>query len=214
MIAERFESCLHQVRHGPSLTASGLNVDFGPFEDPLGPLFRKRFDAICRFAKALTVAVITIPASTSGTPFDAEVERLTNLSALAMREGLVLTIETDRSTLTANPSLTAALCQAVPGLALTLDPSQYVVGGHSEKDVDALYAFAQNVLLRDTGKDPETGFQVRIGQGQIDYSRVVNLLERSRYDRALTVAIYDSIDGPFDTEVEVRKLKLLLESLL
>ena len=70
----------------------------------------------------------------------------------------------------------------------------------------------QNVHFRDTGKKPGE-FQVRIGQGEIEYGRVVSQLERHGYNRALTVAIRDDIENPFDVEVEVRKLKLLLESL-
>ena len=86
-----------------------------------------------------------------------------------------------------------------------------IQGGY--KEWDAVYPYVQNVHLRDTGKAPGE-FQVRIGQGEIDYSRVVNQLERHGYDRSLTVSILDRPDNAFDVEVEVRKLKLLLESLL
>ena len=212
-VADHFEAALHRIRNGPSLTLSGFLVDFGTL-DSRDPVFRKRYDAVRRFAKALTVAVITIPAAPLGTPFDDEVKRLTNLSSLAMREGLVLSVQTDRATLTADPCAALALCQSVPGLGLTFDPSHYIGTAHAEKDVDALYPHVENVLLRDTGKDPQTSFQVRIGQGQIEYGRVVNLLERAKYDRALTVAVYDNLESSFETEVEVRKLKLLLESQL
>jgi hypothetical protein len=54
---------------------------------------------------------------------------------------------------------------------------------------------------------------VRVGQGQVDYGRIVNLLERQHYDRLLTVDIRDIPDAPFAMEPEVRKLKYLLESL-
>jgi len=56
---------------------------------------------------------------------------------------------------------------------------------------------------------------VRVGQGASEYGRIVNLLERHGYDRSL-----DDRDPttpsrtPSTVEVEVRKLKLLLESLL
>ena len=43
---------------------------------------------------------------------------------------------------------------------------------------------------------------------------IISQLERARYDRLLTVAIYDLPDGPFAMETEVRKLKFLLESLV
>jgi sugar phosphate isomerase/epimerase len=55
---------------------------------------------------------------------------------------------------------------------------------------------------------------MKIGQGQIEYNRVVSQLQRSGYKRGLVVAIEDRPDSPFDTEAEVRKLKLVLESLI
>jgi sugar phosphate isomerase/epimerase len=209
-VAENPDVAAHRLRHGPSLTPAALALDFGGLVSD-GPSLRKRFEALCRLAKSLTVAVLTVQAAELGTPFDDEVGRLSALAATAMREGLVLTVETHARTLTADPADAVALCNAVPGLGLTLDPSHYVQAG--VKDYDAVYPFVQNVHLRDTGKGPGE-FQVRVGQGEIEYGRIVSQLERHGYGRALTVAIVDRPDNPFDTEVEVRKLKLLLESLI
>jgi sugar phosphate isomerase/epimerase len=209
-IVENPEEALHRVRHGPSLTPSALDIDFGEVD---AKTLRKRFEALCRFAKPLTVAVLTMPAAPLGTPFDDEVKRLSDLSEIAQREGLVLTVETHSKTLTSDPRAAVALCQAVPGLGLTLDPSHYLNGPYQSANFDEVYPFVQNVHFRDTGKKPGE-FQVRVGQGQIEYGKIVSQLERHGYNRALTVAILDSLDNHFDVEVEVRKLKLLLESLL
>jgi sugar phosphate isomerase/epimerase len=209
-VAEDLDTSLHRIKYGPSLTPSGLDLDFGPADDRT---LRRRFEAICRLAKPLTVAVLTIPAAPVGTPFDDEVRRLSELSEVAQREGLVLTVETHSRTLTADPATAVALCRAVPGLGLTLDPSHYINGPHQGANFDEVYPFVQNVHFRDTGRKPGE-FQVRVGQGEIEYGRIVSQLERHGYDRALTVSIVDSLDNPFDVEVEVRKLKLLLESLL
>jgi sugar phosphate isomerase/epimerase len=208
-VAANLDAALARLRHGPSLSPSAIALDFGEL-DPLGPVYRKRFEAACRMAKATTVAVLTIPAAPLDSPFDAEVKRLTDLSSYAMREGLVVAVATDSTSLTADPSTAVALCTAVPGLGLALDPSHYVRSGQGFEEV---YPFVQNVYLRDTGKKPGE-FQVRVGQGEIEYGRIVSSLERAGYDRGLTVAILDSLDNPFEVEVEVRKLKLLLESLL
>jgi sugar phosphate isomerase/epimerase len=209
-VAENAESAAHRLRNGPSLTPTALAIEFGdPEPDPA--VVRKRFEALCRLAKPLTVAVLTIPASPLGTPFDDEVKRLSALAGLAMREGLVLAVETHGKTLAGEPDAAAELCKAVPGLGLTLDPSHFIQAGFREWD--SVYPYVQNVHLRDTGKGPGE-FQVRVGQGEIEYGRVVNQLERHGYDRALTITILDALDNPFDSEVEVRKLKLLLESLL
>jgi sugar phosphate isomerase/epimerase len=209
-VAENPETALHRIRQGPNLTPSALDLDFSA-NDP--KTVRRRFEAMCRLAKPLTVAVLTIPAAPLGTPFDDEVARLTSLTEIALREGLVPAVATDSRTLTADPGVAAELCKAVPGLGLTLDPSHYIHGPHQGGSFDEVYPFVQNVHLRDTGKGPDE-FQVRVGQGDIEYGRIVNQLERHGYNRALTVAILDDRENPFDVEIEVRKLNLLLESLI
>lgn len=209
-VAENPESALQRLRHGPSLTPSALTLDFGDVDFKT---LRRRFEAMCRLAKPLTVAVLSIPAASADTPFENEVARLTDLTAIATREGLVLAVETHSETLTARPDAAVALCQAVPGLGLTLDPSHYIHGPHQGASFDEVYPYVQNVHLRDTGKKPGE-FQVRIGQGAIEYGRVVSQLERHGYNRALTVSVIDRLENPFSVEVEVRKLKLLLESLI
>ena len=120
---------------------------------------------------------------------------------------------THSETLTGDPQVAIDLCKAIPGLGLTLDPSHFLQGPHPQPDYDAVFPYIQNVHLRDTGQAPGE-FQVRVGQGQVEYARVVNMLQRHGYNRALTVSIIDRPDNPFDREVEVRKLKLLLETLI
>lgn len=208
-IAADPEQALRRLRSGPSLTVSAFDLDFGQIDEKT---YVKRFEAMCRFAKPLTVAVLTIPASSPPTSLNDEIRRVGVLNEIALREGLVLTLETHSQTLTADPANALAICKALPGLGLTIDPSHYIIQ-NQKKGVDELYAYARNVHLRDTGREPGR-FQVLIGQGEIEYNRIVTLLERHGYDRALTVSILDLPDNPFDTEAEVRKLKLLLESLL
>ncbi len=211
-ITDNLELALQRLRQGPSLSPTAIGLDFGDI-DPLGPVYRKRFEAACRMAKTTAVAVLTIAAGPINSPFDAEVKRLTELSSHALRQGLVVAVETNAETLTADPATAVALCKAVIGLGLTLDPSHYIHGPHSSHNFEEVYPYVQNVHLRDTGKKPGE-FQVRVGQGEIEYGRVVSSLERVGYNRALTVSILDRLDNPFEVEVEVRKLKLLLESLL
>jgi sugar phosphate isomerase/epimerase len=206
------EAALQRLRSGPSLIPSSLYIDFGTV-DWSDPLTRKRFDGLCRLAKSLSVAVITLHASPTGTPVADEVRRLAPLAGHAMREGLVLALITHAGTLTADPHVAVELCQLIPGLGLTLDPSHFLQGPHPDVDYDMVFPYVQNVHLRDTGLVPGE-FQVRVGQGQIEYARIVNLLERYGYSRSLTVAIIDRPDNPFDREVELRKLKLLLETLV
>ncbi len=66
-----------------------------------------------------------------------------------------------------------------------------------------------NTHLRDTSKDK---LQVRVGQGQVEYGRLISQLGKAHYNRALVVHIAE-MEG-VDHSAEMRKMRLLLESLL
>lgn len=206
------ELALQRLRRGPALVPSSLHIDFGP-ADWSDSVTRRRFDGLCRLAKALNIAVITLHGAAADTPMADEVKRLSGLVTSAMSEGLVLALLTHSDTIAGDPQKAVELCQAIPGLGLTLDPSHFLQGPSPHPDYDVVFPYVQNVHLRDTGQAPGE-FQVRVGQGQVEYARIVALLQRHGYNRALTVAIIDRIENPFDREVEVRKLKLLLETLI
>ena len=74
---------------------------------------------------------------------------------------------------------------------------------------DKLLDYVQTVYLRDSTKDD---LQVRIGQGVIDYGKLINQLQKKGYDRTLVVDIQRQDD--VDHMGELRKMRLLLESLL
>jgi sugar phosphate isomerase/epimerase len=174
---------------------------------------RRQLRAICRLARVSTVPLLTVPAAALGADFDAEVARLQEWNRVATSEGVILTVETHSETITADPIGAAELCRRVPGLGLTLDPSHYQITAHGPVNYDALFPFVRHVRLRDTGTRPDQ-FQLRVGQGELEYGRIVTHLDRYRYDRALSVDIRDVADCPFPVEPEVRKLKYLLESLV
>ncbi len=174
---------------------------------------RRQLRAICRLARVATVPLLTVPAAPLGSDFDAEVARLQEWCRIATSEGVMLTVETHSATVTADPTGAAELCRRVTGLGLTLDPSHYQVTPHGPLDYDQLFPFVRHVRLRDTGTKPEF-FQVRVGQGELEYGRIITHLDRHRYDRALSVDIRDVADSPFPIDPEVRKLKYLLESLV
>jgi sugar phosphate isomerase/epimerase len=199
-----------RIRIGPSLTPAAFNVEI---EAPAPEEFHRQLRAVCRLARLSTVSVISMPAAVSGTGLDAEVKRLSRLIQLAQAEGIVLTVVTRTGTLTEDPDTAVELCQTVPGLGLTLDPSHFIAGPHQGRAFDQVYPYVRHIHLRDTGRGPGQ-FQVRVGQGEIEYGRLVAQLNRYHYDRLLTVAINDIADAPFAMEPEVRKLKYLLESLV
>ena len=66
-----------------------------------------------------------------------------------------------------------------------------------------------HVRLRDTTRNE---FQVRVGQGDVEYGRLIGQLAKQHYMRALTADIQPMPD--IDQASELRKIRLLLESLL
>jgi sugar phosphate isomerase/epimerase len=101
------------------------------------------------------------------------------------------------------------LCDNAKGLGVTLDPSHYLCNPLGSKNYDRLLKYTYHVHLRDSTKKE---LQVRIGQGEIEYGRLINLLNKARYDRALSVHLRE-MEG-VDHIQEMRKMRLLLESLL
>jgi sugar phosphate isomerase/epimerase len=193
-----------------NLAFAAFHLDLGACDPAEG---RVRLKAVCRLARVLAVPLLTVPAAPLGADLDAETARLQDWTAAAEADGVILTVETRSDTLTADPLGAVELCRRVPGLGLTLDPSHYLTGPHGPANYDPLFPYVRHVRLRDSGPTPEL-FQVRVGQGEVEYGRIVTQLDRFRYDRALTVDVRDVPDNPFPVEPEVRKLKYLLESLV
>jgi sugar phosphate isomerase/epimerase len=209
-VAADVHAAMQLIRIGPGLAPAAFSV---MIDAPDPAEFQKQFQAVCRLACLSTVPVISLPASPSGIGMDAEAERLTRLVQISEKEGVLLGICTEMGTVTEDPTAALELCRRVPGLGLTLDPSHYIAHQKEPRDFDMLYPYIRHVRLRDTGRGPNQ-FQVRVGQGEVEYGRIVSQLVRHRYDRLLTVDVRDVPDSPFAMEPEVRKLKYLLESLV
>lgn len=204
------QGSLLRLRIGPSLSPAAFSVEIEAGSDHD---YIQQLKGTCRLARMAAVSVLTIPASSNRSSFDAEVGRLRDLTHLVEGEGLTLTVATRVGTLTETPALAVELCERVPGLGLTLDPSHFINGPHQGAGFDEVFPHVRHVHLRDTGR-AQGKFQVRVGQGEVEYGRIISQLQRCHYDRLLTVAIHDVADAPFAMESEVRKLKYLLESLV
>jgi sugar phosphate isomerase/epimerase len=190
-----------------ALTFAAFHVETDPFD---GPEVREQLKAISRLARLLAVPIITVPAAASAAELSVEVARLTDWNKMVMADGLILTVETKQGTHAGTVDGCIALCKAVPGLGLAFDPSHFMT--LPEAATEPLYPYIRHVRLRDSGKQPHE-FQMRVGQGEIEYSRIHGLLERQKYERTLTVDVRDVADSAFPVEPEVRKLKFLLESM-
>jgi sugar phosphate isomerase/epimerase len=210
-VAADLSRVVQMLKAWPGIAPAAFHVEFAPDIAPAAMDHQLR--AICRLGRVLAVSLVSIPAASMDSDYETEVSRLTRLVRLCEAEGITCAIDTRIDTFTESPDRTIDLCRRVPGLGVSLDPSHYVVGPYHTQDFDALYPFVKHVRLRDSGKNMEK-FQVRVGQGEIEYGKIVNQLTRWRYNRTLSVDIRDNPDSDFPMQPEVRKLKYLLESLI
>jgi sugar phosphate isomerase/epimerase len=178
---------------------------------PEVPNYYEQFTACCKLAKATKVVSMGIPCAELGTPFNAEVERLREMVRIASLEGVVVGIKTEIGRMSQDPNTAAVLCNNVKGLGVCLDPSHFVAGPHGEASYDQILKYVCHVQLRDSSR---TQLQVRVGQGCIEYGRLMTQLGRVNYNRALCVNIVEEPGGDVDHAAEMRKMRLLLESLL
>jgi sugar phosphate isomerase/epimerase len=187
------------------LTLAALSVEI----EAEGEEYYRQFAAICKLAKATKVVAVCVPAGELGTPFNEEVERLRELVAIASFEGVLVGVKTETGRVTEDPDTTKVLCDNVKGLGVTLDPSHFIFGPRQGGGFDQILKYVIHVHLRDTTKD---ALQVRVGQGQVEYGRLINQLNKVNYKRALSVHIAPMEE--IDHNAEMRKMRLLLESLL
>jgi sugar phosphate isomerase/epimerase len=186
------------------LDIAALDIELAP-----GPDYYTHFTSCCKLAKAIKVVSLVIPCSELGTPFNEEIERLRKLVEIASLEGAVVGLKTQIGRMSQDPDTAVVLCDNVKGLRLTLDPSHYVTGPHQGGHIDKVMKYVQHVHLRDSTKQR---LHVRVGQGEIDYGKLISQLGKVGYDRALSVHM-TPIEG-FDHRAEMRKMRLLLDSLL
>jgi sugar phosphate isomerase/epimerase len=184
---------------------AALSVDI----EATGDAYYQQFSAICKLAKAIKVVTLVVPSSELGTPFNEEIERLKSMVAIAALEGAVVAMKTTIGSMTQDPDTAAVICDNVKGLGLTLDPSHYIAGPNQGRNYDKLMKYVRHMHLRDSDKQH---LQVRIGQGEVDYGRLVSQLGKEKYNRALSVHI-PPVEG-IDHHGEMRKMRLLLDSLL
>lgn len=169
------------------------------------------FTGICKTAKAMRVSQITVPASPKGTPFNEEIDRLGKMVASARKEGVRVSIKSEFETLTEDPHTSVELCQAIKSLGVSFDPSYYMKGTNGEQILELISPYAFHVYLRDSSPNE---IQVPVGLGEVDYGRILAQLEKNNYDRALCADLLPDQSSIEARSLELRKLLMLLESLL
>jgi sugar phosphate isomerase/epimerase len=169
------------------------------------------FEGLCRVSKILRITQIVIPSAPLGTPFNSEIDRLRELVNLASVSGIRVGLRTQGARLTGDAHTAVELCQAVDKLGLAFDPSYFLDERTADAILELATPFTTHVHLRDSTADK---LQVQVGLGEVDYSRLISYLERRKYDRALSVEILPELIEPQQRQLELRKLRMLIESLL
>lgn len=160
------------------LRVSNLTLDaieIKPYEE-----YEKDFRLVVRLAARLKARLVNIMAPSKGSDWADQVKKLNALQAIAAQSGIILTVETHCGQITELPADAERLCQAVPGLGLTLDPSHYFAGPNQGKDFGFLYPFVQGTGFRAGGMSWDT-IQMPWGEGPIDFAGIVAGLEAAGY---------------------------------
>ena len=204
-VAADLEHALAFCRQTQRLTPVAYSVEI----EAEGDDYFHQFAAICRLAKATKVVTLVVRSAELGTPFNAEVERLQELVSIATVDGAVVAVKTEIGRMTEDADTIGVLCENVKGLAVTLDPTHFTYGAGADRPYDSVLKYVAHVHLRDSSKG---ALQVRVGQGEIEYGRLISQLTLAKYNRALTVDLRPLAE--LDQMAEMRKTRLLLESLL
>ncbi|HMO84565.1 MAG TPA: sugar phosphate isomerase/epimerase [Lacipirellulaceae bacterium] len=202
---ENLDRALEPFRDTHRLTIAALDI----VPSAAGGEYYEQFAACCKMAKAMRVVPMIVPAAELGTPFNEEIERLRELVRIASFEGCQVALRTEVGCMSEDPDTAVVLCNNVKGLGLSLDPSHYIAGPRQGRDFGKVMPYVYHVRLRDSTK---SALHVRVGQGEVDYGKLLSQLQKVGYQRALTIHM-PPLAG-HEHRAEVRKLRLLLESLL
>ena len=206
-IRDHFSQAYDLIHSTRRLTVVGLGLRL----EGEGQEYFDCFTKCCELAKASKIVTLTVESGEHGTPFNEEVERYKSLVSIAEAHGVRVAMRSQAGRLSADPDTVSVICGHVNGLGLGLDPSHYHFGNENPANYDKLIGFVHNVYLRDSNAE---SLQVRVGQGVIDFGKLTNLLTKAKYRRALCVDIQPDADPDIDHDGEIRKLRLLLESLV
>lgn len=170
-----------------------------------------RFRAICEFASELRVPVICYSAPIEAAGWERSLRRYERLLALAQERALTLAVEAHARTALERPDAAVRFCEALEGIALTLDPSHMWAGPNQGAPFDELYPFVRHTHWRDSGFSWGE-VQQSVGEGSVDFARVVAGLREAGYDGAYSVEYIDTF--PNGTRENIVGMKRLLARLL
>jgi sugar phosphate isomerase/epimerase len=174
---------IEAVRVENLLKANNLrvaNLTFDAVETRPFDQYEPEFKAVVRLAVRLRARLVNLMAPSLKADRADQVAKLVRLQSIAAQSKIILTAETHCGQITEQPADALRLCQDVPGLALTLDPSHYYAGPNQGRDFTVLYPHVQGTGFRAGGYSWDK-IQLPWGESPIDFKAVVLYLEKARY---------------------------------
>ncbi len=182
----------------------------------------QRYDGITTFARqAGFESVMMIPGhvhddlgQSPQAAFDTAANVLRSMVRVAQDKGLRCNVEPCVGSVAHAPEGAIALCEAVPGLGLTLDYAHQVQLGLGHEAIEVLHPYARHVHAKQSA--PQS-FQARPDDGVIDFTRIIRKLQADRFDGTVCVEFVTNqavIDAGWDMEHETARLKQILEDAL
>ena len=187
------------------LDIAALDIELAP-----GPIITRTSLRAASWRRLIKVVSLVIPCSELGTPFNEEIERLRKLVEIASLEGAVVGLKTQIGRMSQDPDTACVLCDNVKGLRLTLDPSHYVTGPHQGG------AHRQSDEVR-AARAPARFNEAEAARARRPRRDRLRQADFSNWTRSATIGRCRSHMTPlegFDHRAEMRKMRLLLDSLL
>ncbi len=212
-------------RHG--LAISELFVM--QFEDPVNhpdpasrARTRKRFEGLASFCqKAGFESIMMLPGpvnedlgQTAEAAFDTSVAELQKMVAVARERGIQCNVEPNGGSVAGKPDDGARLCEAVPGLGLTLDYAHQLQLGFTADEIEPMHKYSKHFHAKQSAPG---SFMAKADEGAIDFRRLIRKLKAENYEGVVCVEFVtrqELIDQGWDFKVETRRLKEILEEAL
>lgn len=203
-VLNHFDDVAALFRGITRMTPSVFSIDIPSEQD-----FKAQFKACCKLAKMNGIVSLVLRSSPLGSPFNEEIERLEYAVEQAFVSGCVVSVLTEKGRISEDLQTTLGFCNRTRGLMCALDPSYYLGEAMQSKLMESLLPFVNHVRLRDSKPDV---YQTKVGQGDFEFGKLINQLDKVGYKRALSVDIVPQAGA--DHLVELRKMRMLLESLV
>jgi sugar phosphate isomerase/epimerase len=144
--------------------------------------------------------------------FAISAEELRWMVSAAGDSDLQCNIEPCADSIAHDPADAVRLCEAVPGLGLTVDYAHQVQLGLGHEQIEVLHPYARHFHAKQSA--PGT-FQTRPDAGVIDFPRLVRKMLQDGYDGVMSVEFVTTQDtAAWDMPAETARLKQILKDAL